>query len=137
MVTVGIPFLFSERIADLGRDKEPGLWESWGGPPTTRFLRHRNEKIDAGSKRRIHTSLATLCPDHPLPSVEREAQDPSAADAVYATVMHVPRTMARDASAEYPLVLAANTRYGFRRNLWAFRAQGIVLGRFLGKATNA
>lgn len=32
-------------VAQVGRDpgkkKEKALWDSWGGPPTTRFLRHR------------------------------------------------------------------------------------------------
>src|SRR5438093_670482 len=43
--SVGLIGLLAQFGRDQGKKKEPGLWESWGGPPTTQMLRHRELRM--------------------------------------------------------------------------------------------
>src|SRR5690348_9817710 len=42
IITFGGAALMSQLARDLGKRKEPALWKSWGGPPTSQLLRHGN-----------------------------------------------------------------------------------------------
>ena len=128
LVTGGLPFLISEWIADRGRAKQADLWQSWGGPPTIQFLRHRDQAISVPAKTRIHAALRSLSPELDWPrSTDQEMADPDAADEVYGAATDVLRVYAREHQKEFPTVYAANIRYGFRRNLWAVRPTAILL----------
>lgn len=128
LVTVGIPFVLSEWIAETGRQKQAALWESWGGAPTTQMLRFSDHRIDPVSKMRIHANLRRLCPEAPIPGDGAgEEAAPGAADQAYHAAVQVARVRAREVRSKYPNVFRANLRYGFRRNLWAIRTSGIVV----------
>jgi len=43
--TCGFTALLSELGRDAGKKKQDGLWKSWGGAPSTRMLRHRDETL--------------------------------------------------------------------------------------------
>ena len=43
LVFAPISFFLGQVGADFGKRLEKGLWTKWGGPPTTRFLRHGNQ----------------------------------------------------------------------------------------------
>ena len=116
-------------IADLGRKrgykKQDDLWNSWGGAPTTRLLRHRRIPGDItlapGLRQQIEDRL-----EYQLPTEEDELADPDSADAEYrrATLALIEAT--RD-EARFPLIFAENTNYGFRRNLWGLKPIGVSI----------
>jgi len=115
IVWSGGTVLLAEVGRDAGKRKEPALFASWGGTPTTRLLRHR----DAANRpllARRHDQLAALT-GIPKPTAAREAAAPAAADQVYDAWTRVLRDRTRDRK-KYELVFAENCSYGFRRNLW-------------------
>ncbi len=115
-------------LAQIGRDrgskKQSALWESWGGPPTTRLLRFQ----DSSNKvilTRWRAKLEQLL-GQGLPSAEEEARDPESADQHYEAAASFLREATRD-SSKFPLVFAENVNYGFRRNLWGLKPYGLAL----------
>ena len=107
---------------ELGRRKEPNLWESWGGAPTTRLLRHRRLPGDLtlvpGLRQQVEQWV-----DYPLPTEHEEEACPAWADAKYEEIVTSLREATRD-TARFPLVFAENANYGFRRNLWGLKPIG-------------
>lgn len=121
---------FTGLLAQLGRDhgkqKEPWLFQLWGGKPTTQILRHRNSLLDATTKKRYHDALNTIVPDTLLPTADAEAAAPIDADAKYDSCVLFLREKTRDKKA-FPLVFAENVNFGFRRNLWGMKPTGLTL----------
>ena len=113
-------------VAQLGRDagkrEEGGLWESWGGPPTTRLLRFRTTNNEA--QLRVWRAKLESLTHRKLPTKEEEAADPAGADQEYEAAVNFLREATRDA-AQFPLVFAENVNYGFRRNLFGWRRVGV------------
>jgi len=114
-------------LTQIGRDRgkriESRLYESWGGKPTTRFLRH----CDAPNKTalaRHHKKLQTLLQDIEIPTAEREHLDINRADDTYEACVAFLREKTRDRK-RFPLIFEENCNYGFRRNLLGMRAIGI------------
>src|SRR5437016_1730422 len=80
---VGLGTYVEQHVRKRGKDREPGLWESWGGPPTTRMLRHREHELSSSVQRTfLHQKLRKLVPKLPLPTPTEEAADPKRADKV-------------------------------------------------------
>jgi hypothetical protein len=125
VVTGALAMLSSQLGRDLGKAKEPGLWESWGGKPTTQLLRHRDRFLDSNTKRRYHDRLSELM-GTPLPTAEQEAAHPAAADDAYDACVKwlIAKTRVSGASA---LLFKENVNYGFRRNLWGMRPAGLLI----------
>jgi hypothetical protein len=117
--------LLAQIAREPGKKKEAHLFASWGGKPTTRFLRHRDAPNKVILERR-HRKLARLVPDLHIPSANQEQADPKKADEVYeaCTAFLIERT--RDVQ-EFPLIFEENCNYGFRRNLWGMKPIGIAL----------
>ncbi|MEV4422476.1 hypothetical protein AB0L40_21240 [Patulibacter sp. NPDC049589] len=108
-------------VRDRGRAIQPTLWRSWGGAPTIRRLRWR----DAGGTdavARLHERLGRVLVD-PLPTRDEEQADPAGADRRYDEAVAELRERTREG---FPLVLAENAEYGFRRNTLGLRP--IALG---------
>ena len=76
-------WLLSEIGRDLGKRKEPKLWKSWGGAPTTQRLRFATPDTNVALVERYHRLLSELDPTLDLPTAEGEAFDPKAADQAY------------------------------------------------------
>lgn len=125
LIWCGGTYLASELGRDLGRNKQPGLYESWGGPPTTSLLRHRDAK-NRVLLVRWHKKLQELLGDIEIPTEEEERKNPKHADEVYETCASYLREHTRD-KEKFALVFDENCSYGFRRNLWGMRKIGIVL----------
>ena len=110
---------------ELGRRKEPNLWNSWGGPPTTRLLRHRclpgDSTLSPGLRQQVEEWIG-----YPLPTQEKEEACPEWADTKYEKAVTSLREATRDTS-RFPLVFAENANYGFRRNLWGLRPSGTAV----------
>lgn len=81
VVFVPISFFLSQVGADFGKRLEKGLWRKWGGPPTTRFLRHGNHEFNEVTRHRVHEKLRSL--GLKVPTREEQQQDERAADRYY------------------------------------------------------
>lgn len=118
-------------LEHLGRERgyklQPELFRNWDGPPTTRFLRHRDPTLNAISKRRYHDSLAAALPGSTIPTAESESEDPEDADRVYESCGQFLRAKTRK-KEDYPLVFAKNVEYGFRRNCLGLRTPALWIG---------
>src|SRR2546422_9012143 len=66
LTTTGTAFGFTALLAQLarepGRRLQPWLFLTWGGPPTTQMLRHRDPSLGAAPRARYHENLAKLVP---------------------------------------------------------------------------
>ena len=107
---------------DPGRKKEKALWESWGGPPTTRLLRHRRLPGDDALAPELRQQVEEWI-GYSLPTKQEEDADPTQADMKYEQAVMSLITATRDTS-KFSLVFAENVNYGFRRNLWGLKRIG-------------
>ncbi len=92
--------------------------------PTTRILRHNDDRLPAEVKARYHQHLGTKL-GMPLPTPAEERTDPAAADARYTSAIHW--LLAQCRGPAHVLVLNENTSYGFRRNLFGLKIVGLAL----------
>ena len=121
----GGSMLFAQVGRDLGKRKEPWLFDLWGGKPTTRMLRHR----DASNTEQLsvrHEALAHLCTPVRIPTAEEERVDSMRADKIYETCVGMLIERTRD-KEKFHLLFEENCNYGFRRNLWGMKPLGITV----------
>jgi hypothetical protein len=109
---------------DAGKRKQACLFEMWGGPPTTRRLRHSGDG-NRVTRERLHKKLATLM-HRKVPTAGEEAADPRAADEAYEACIEFLKGRTRDRK-KFNLVFEENCSYGFRRNLWGLKPIGVAL----------
>jgi len=116
---------FLARIArDRGAKLQPSLYELWGGPPTTRILRHRDSTLDPLTKARYKASLAKATGmEFPTPEVEQLS--PDQADQVYGSAIRALLEQRRD--KKHRLIFLENCNYGFARNLLGIKSLGMSL----------
>lgn len=126
IVSVGLSMLVGQFGRDFGKRKEPALWKSWGGPPTTQFLRHRDRKFNSVIRNRYHRCLKKLRPDLKIPTPEQEAKDAMGADQIYGAASRYLISVTRD-TKKFPLIFKENVNYGFRRNLWGLKPVGLSM----------
>ena len=124
LVFVPISFLLSQVGADFGKHLEKRLWRDWGGPPTTRFLRHGNREFNEVTRGRVHDKLHSL--GLLVPTREEQEQDARAADKHYESCTEELIRRTRD-QKKYPLVFKGLVEYGFRRNLLGLKTFGILI----------
>ncbi len=125
VAALGMALVLDQVGRDQGKKKEPALFQAWGGKPTTRWLRHRDNTLDAVTKRRYHEKLGNLVEGTKIPSAQDEAKDPEGADAVYESCAAFLRQRTRGKG--FSLLFQENTNYGFRRNLWGMKPAGIAI----------
>lgn len=127
LVAVGLVTLASLIARRAGNRVEPGLFESWGGKPTTARLRYRGAGSTQEVERR-HEQVATVLSGWPLPNESDEAANPGQADAEYDAAMK--RVIARLRNQPgFRLLNVENRNYGFARNLYGLKplGQGLAL----------
>lgn len=123
---MGFAALFAQLGRDEGKRKEARLFETWGGKPTTRMLRHRDVTLNPVVRARYHSQLGSIAGMPRIPTESDERADPAGADQVYDACASYLRDTTRDRQL-FPLVFQENANYGFRRNLWGMRAAGVVV----------
>jgi len=124
LVFVPISFFLSQVGADFGKRLEKSLWRDWGGPPTTRFLRHGNHEFNEVTRGRVHDRLRSL--GLSVPTRDEHEQDERAADKYYESCTEELIRRTRD-QKKYPLVFKGLVEYGFRRNLLGLKTFGVIL----------
>ena len=124
LVFAPISFFLSQIGADFGKRLEKSLWTKWGGPPTTRFLRHGNHEFNEVTRGRVHVKLRQL--ELHVPTREEQEQDQCAADTHYQSCTEDLIRRTRD-TRKFPLVFKGLTEYGFRRNLLGLKVFGVSL----------
>ena len=124
LVFAPISFFLGQVGADFGKRLEKSLWTNWGGPPTTRFLRHGNDEFNEVTRGRVHAKLRQL--GLHVPTREEQDQDQCAADTHYQSCTQDLIRRTRD-TRKFPLVFKGLSEYGFRRNLLGLKALGVSL----------
>ncbi len=124
LVFVPISFFLSQVGADFGKRLEKGLWVAWGGPPTTRFLKHGNHEFNNVTRSRIHAKLKKF--GLTVPTHEDQEKDPCLADQHFEACTEELIRRTRN-TQKFPLVFKGLTEYGFRRNLLGLKPLGLLL----------
>jgi hypothetical protein len=127
LTEAGAAMLLASMVRHQGRRKQQKLFDSWGGRPSDRLLRHAGATNIPALLRR-HEQLSRLM-NIQLPTADDEGRDPKGAAAVYETCVDTLRARTRERS-RFPLVFEENCNYGFARNLWALRGVGFALALF-------
>jgi hypothetical protein len=122
----GLTMLLAQIARVRGRMVEEQLFSSWGGKPTTMWLRHRDDHLDTHTKARYHVCLAQRIPDWQAPTIQEEGDRSAEADARYDSAARWLRERTRD-KGRFPILFHENVSYGFRRNLYGLKAIGTVL----------
>lgn len=125
VLTVGLAPMLGGFARDMGKRRETELWRSWGGGPTTRFLRHRDSTIGEQTKVRYFRFLASAA-GIIRPTPAEEAADPTSADATYESAGAWLRRYVR-ATCPNPLANEKLAAYGFARNLLGLKPIGLSL----------
>ncbi len=99
---------------------EKPLWNTWGGPPSTRFMRHRDATFGEDMKQSIQKALATKFPAARILSPEEEARNPERADKAIVDAFRQVRQYLRQSDPD-GLWFKLNVEYGFCRNLLGSR----------------
>lgn len=124
LVFAPLAFVMRQIGADFGKRLEKRLWQRWGGPPTTRFLRHRNNEFNEITRQRIHEKLRKF--GLHVPTKEEEETDPVRADVHYEACVEELIRITRDRK-DFPLVFENLADYGFRRNLLGLKPLGLLI----------
>lgn len=124
ILSILTPLVHSCRIA--GQNLQKRLLNKWGALPSVQYLRHRDATIAPETKIRYHHHLEALISWHVSPSQKEEEINPEDADNKYKSAVDWLISKSRDKN-KYNLLFEENVSYGFRRNLLAIKAWGIVL----------
>ncbi|MFC1514491.1 hypothetical protein ACFL5X_01145 [Candidatus Omnitrophota bacterium] len=103
--------LLSNIVRHFGREIEPKLWNSWGGPPSTRFLRKSDTHFAEETKLRIYQKILKDT------GIDLTKDD---SDEKITQAFAVIRNKLRDKKNK-GLWLKTNQEYGFARNLLGSR----------------
>ena len=137
-VTVGItgviPFVYAGSLAvrQLGRAIEQDLWKSWGGPPTTRFLRWSDKTLSDIQKVRAHRAIRERF-GVSLSTPDEERNEPTIADGLISEAFWEIRAYLRSRDKD-GLWNQHNAEYGFSRNMLGSRMWWLAIS-IVGSAT--
>jgi hypothetical protein len=125
IVLAALVYPLSFIVRRPGSRLEKTLWEQWGGPPSTRVMRWRDNTFSISLKTELHRAVRDYC-GITLSDLDEEQNDPPEADEkigdAFIQVKHLvyhddPKGMWRKYNAEY----------GFNRNLLGCKYLWIAL----------
>jgi hypothetical protein len=128
LCSVALVYGLGHVLRALGDRIEEKLWLSWGGPPSTRFMRHRDSKFGGNLKASIAQLLAVRFSAHLL-SADDEARNPGMADSLIVDAFRQVRQYLRQHDPD-GLWSKHNAEYGFCRNLLASRVLWVFISLF-------
>jgi hypothetical protein len=130
LASIAVAFGGLMLLSSLGRERgkriEPGLFEKWGGTPTTQLLLQSTSSLDHLTLERYRQFLQARVPGLRFSDVEGEYADLKHATTVCESSVKWLREATRD-TKKFPLVFAETTNYGFRRNLLGVKPVAIFL----------
>jgi len=126
IVALGGLMLLSSLGRERGKRIESGLFEKWGGTPTTQLLLRPKSSLDHLTLERYRQFLQARVEGLNFPDVATESADLNHAVAVCESSVKWLREATRD-TKKFPLVFAENTNYGFRRNLLGVKPAALFL----------
>jgi hypothetical protein len=130
-LAVGLPRTLVQVVRSRGLALEPGLWDSWGGKPTTRMLRLSDTSVATADKDRWRAALSSAAGVALPATAADEAADPADADARYEQVVG----HARECTRGDDLLRAENQSYNFERNVLAMAPVALLLAAVAVAAT--
>lgn len=119
IISAAILYFASVIVRANGKKIEPGLWESWGGPPSTQIVQWKNSHIGDVLKQKYHQCIKDLS-DLPMPNAEQEQNDPETAKTMIEDAFKRVKGTIRQHDKN-GLWSIANAEYGFARNLLGSR----------------
>jgi hypothetical protein len=126
-ISYGGLYLMTNLCREWGKRLEEGLYRGWGGKPTTQLLRHRDNTIEAPTKKRYHAFLASKI-NETFPDARQENENLEHADAIYQSgVRWLLNHTRQDGSKNFELLFSENIAYGFRRNALGIKAVGLII----------
>ena len=108
-----------------GEAIEPRLWDRWGGPPSTRFLRYRDQQFGDGLKSSIREELSSRFAVKLL-TADEEAKNSDLADKEIVDSFRQVRSYLRKNDPD-GLWQKHNIEYGFCRNMLGCRIGWVFL----------
>ncbi|OIJ63171.1 hypothetical protein WN71_035590 [Streptomyces mangrovisoli] len=119
------PALIAGAVRHFGKAAERQLWDSWGGPPTTAWLRLDAPSDDEGQRQLWRTAVETVS-GVPLLSLRAERRDSAKADNAIKLAVKRVRDRTRD-KEKFALLFNENRNYGYERNIYGLRwaARGV------------
>lgn len=118
VVLLPLAYFLGHIASEFGKQQSAPLFDKWGGPPTSRYLRHENKEYNRFTRIRIHKKLIEF--GLTLPTVEEEITDRKKAMELYDSAVDELRLRTRDPTS-FNLVYQHLTEYGFRRTLFGLR----------------
>ena len=133
VISVSLVYGASIVVRSLGRLIESGLWQGWGGPPSTILMRWKDMRISKDLKRQYHDAIKNFV-NLPTSSESEELLDPKRADELifqgFTRVKGILRQKDKGG-----LWFSNDADYGFQRNLLGSRKLWTVLAA-VGFAAN-
>lgn len=108
-----------------GRAIEPSLWQSWGGPPTTRWLRPADAECSDQQKSKWRGAIKRLT-GMTIPASVPEGATEAHVDQTITEATRQLRYVLRD-RPKAAILQTHNEDYGFARNLYAVRFLWVAL----------
>ncbi len=125
-VISGAVFYFLSVVArSNGKRIEPGLWKSWGGPPSTTFLSWNDSRLGPDLKAKYHEAVRRYF-GLPMPSQEEEQASSDRASRLIEQAFVRVKTLIREKDKR-GLWVTANAEYGFARNLYGSRWMWLII----------
>jgi hypothetical protein len=132
LIGVAVIYLCSMLNRYLGLREQNRLWLSWGGAPSTRFIRWRDLLFSTEQKKRIRTALFNEFHLQLLSEDQEMKNSEKADECISRAFLDVKEYLRKHEQAV--LVDKHNVEYGFARNLYAGRyivAVAAVIGLLL------
>lgn len=133
-VEVLLAFLLGQLARATGKRLEESLWNQWGGPPTTRWLRPWDNTCSETQKVKWRSAIKQLT-SLSIPAAVTESRTEPDIDRIIGDATRQLRYTLRD-NPSAGLVSIHNEEYGFARNLLGLRWLWLGLG-LVSAATSA
>lgn len=126
-VSCGGLYLTTNVCRQCGKRLEERLYQEWGGRPSVQLLRHRDNRIEAPTKKRYHAFLASKT-NLLFPDAQQEKDNPREADEVYRSGVRwlLNHTRPND-NKKFELLFRENIAYGFLRNSVGIKPVGVAI----------
>lgn len=124
VATVAMVYAASITVRSLGRVIEPGLWQGWGGAPSTSLVRWRDLTISKDLKRQYHEAIKSFM-NLPVASESEELSDPEKADELISQAFTRVKGILREKD-KGGLWFSNDADYGFQRNLLGSRKLWLI-----------